>query len=99
MFDYAGTISKANSLSSTADSLRSQAGNLDQLLGIVGSKYSGKDADAYSIAVRQAKAELISVAGDLDSIASRIRSAAQTVRDEELAEQAFFAEQAEAVSK
>lgn len=99
MFDYAGTISKANSLSSTADSLRSQASNLDQLLGIVGSKYSGKDADAYSIAVRQAKAELVSVAGDLDSIASRIRSAAQTVRDEELAEQALLAEQAEAVSK
>jgi len=99
MFDYTGTINKANSLSNTASSLRSQSGNLDQLLGIVGSKYSGKDADAYSVAVKQAKAELTSIASELDSIASRIRSAAQTIRDEELAEQALLAEQAKAASK
>lgn len=99
MFDYAGAINKTSNLSSTASSLRNQASNLDQLLGIVGSKYSGKDADAYSVAVKQAKAELLSIAGELDSITSRIRSAAQAIRDEELAEEALMAEQAKATSK
>lgn len=94
MFDYSGAISKANSLAGCANGLRDQARNMDRLLDIVGSKYSGKDANAYSMAVRKAKSELTEVASELDSLASRIRSAAKTVCDEELAELALLEEQA-----
>lgn len=97
MFDYAGAISKANSISGCADGLRNQARNMDRLLDIVGSKYSGKDADAYSKAVRKAKSELSEIASELDSLAARIRSAASDVRDEELAEMALLEEQANSV--
>lgn len=85
MFDYYGTIQKANSVSRQASDLRAQASNMSSLLNIVGNEYSGKDAQAYYDAVKKAQNELLSIASELDSISTQIRSAAETVLEEELA--------------
>lgn len=46
MFDYYGAIRKADNISNQANSLRTQANNVNSLRGIVGNKYAGKDAQA-----------------------------------------------------
>lgn len=54
MFDYYGAIRKADNISNQANSLRTQANNVNSLRGIVGNKYAGKDAQAYGDAVTKA---------------------------------------------
>lgn len=92
MFDYYGAIRKADNISNQANSLRTQANNVNSLRGIVGNKYTGKDAQAYGDAVTKAKDELTAIASELDDLARRIRSAAKEIKDEEETELALQAE-------
>lgn len=92
MFDYYGAIRKADTISNQARSLRTQANNVNSLREIVGSKYVGKDAQAYGAAVTKAKNELNAIASELDDLAKRIRSAAEEIKDEEETELALQAE-------
>lgn len=92
MFDYYGAIRKADNISNQANSLRTQANNVNSLRGIVGNKYAGKDAQAYGDAVTKAKDELTAIASALDDLARRIRSAAKEIEDEEETELALQAE-------
>lgn len=92
MFDYYGAIRNADNISYQASDLRTQANNVNSLRGIVGSKYVGKDAQAYGDAVTKAKNELNTIASELDDLASRIRSVAEEIKDEEETELALQAE-------
>lgn len=85
-------IRKADNISNQANSLRTQANNVNSLRGIVGNKYAGKDAQAYGDAVTKAKDELTAIASELDDLARRIRSAAKEIKDEEETELALQAE-------
>lgn len=92
MFDYYGAIRKADNISNQANSLRTQANNVNSLRGIVGNEYAGKDAQAYGDAVTKAKDELTAIASELDDLARRIRSAAKEIKDEEETELVLQAE-------
>lgn len=83
MFDYYATIRKADSIYSQANILRRQAKNVERLRSVVGNQYAGKDAQEYGNAVNKAKDELISIAIELEKLATRIRSTAKEINSEE----------------
>lgn len=76
MFDYNASIQKADSLSTQAFQLRTEANKMEYLLSIVGKDYAGKDAGAYSKAVKKQQRQLLALADRLDVVSGQIKKLA-----------------------
>ena len=83
MSEYDIAIRDANKISSKANELREKRRQLNNLLNIVGTSYSGTDAEAYKNAVMKAQQELYDISISLDNIAADVRTEAEAIRNEE----------------
>ena len=92
MFDYYGAIRKADNISNQANSLRTQANNVNSLRGLWGINTLAKMRKHMEMQLLKAKDELTAIASELDDLARRIRSAAKEIKDEEETELALQAE-------